>query len=413
VSHLVGAISVAYVVGLNSGSSLDSVDVVLMDMGLDSEGWPKLNCVRAYREYPWPESVHRSVLQAINLDMGINALCRLNFVVGATFARYVNHLLQTEGLESQDITVIGVDGQTIYQEPPEPTHWLANEFDDAVAALEDGRLGSTLQIGEGAVIAALTKIPTVTHFRPADMALGGTGAPIEEFLDYVHYRERAPLITLNIGGIANIHAIHPDLACVMAFDTGPGNILMDRLAQEYFGLAYDRDGTIARSGHVNMAVLEVLLSHPFLTRKPPRSAWREDFSDTYLHALLNQFSAVPKEDMMATFAEFTVQAIVLALHQVPFLNEAGYIVGNGGGVLNPALIQRLQDLLPPHMHFVLSDVFGIPAKANEAAKFGALGYAHVMDIPGNIPHASGALGSAILGKLHRPPRAVWTDRTGI
>lgn len=400
----------AYVIGLNSGSSLDSVDVVLLDMDMDAEGWPKLHSVKAYHEYPWPTSVHRSVMRAINLDMGINDFCRLNFVVGATFATYVNDLLQTEGLESQDIAVIGVDGQTIYQEPPESTRWLGREFDDVVAAFEDGRLGSTLQIGEGAVIAALTKISTVTHFRPADMALGGTGAPIEEFLDYVHYRDKAPLITLNIGGIANIHAIHPQISRIMAFDTGPGNILMDRLAQEYFGLPYDRDGAIARSGHVNTSLLKTLLSHPFLKRTPPRSAWREDFSDAYLQSVIQEFPRVSKEDLMATFAEFTVQAIVLALQQVPFMNDTSYLVGNGGGVLNTMLTERLQELLPAHMHFVLSDLFGIPAKANEAAKFGALGYAHMMNIPGNIPHASGALGSAILGKLHRPPRAVWTER---
>ena len=393
----------AYVIGLNSGSSLDSVDVVLLDMELDAEGWPKLNRVCAYREFPWPEKVHGEVLRAINLDMGIADLCRLNFVVGATFVRYVKELLGGEGVKPADVTVIGVDGQTIYQEPPETSHWTGDEFEDVVAAFQDQRLGATLQIGEGAVVAALTGIRTVTHFRPADMALGGTGAPIEEFLDYVHYRHQAPLVTLNIGGIANIHAIHPDRGQTMAFDTGPGNILMDRLAREFFGLAYDRDGAVAQSGSVCQDVLEVLLQHPFLRRTPPRSAWREDFSDVYLRQVLEQFPSVSKEDMMATLAEFTVEAIILALRQVPFLSESRYLVGNGGGVFNPVLRNRLGELLPPHMRFVLSDEFGIPAKANEAAKFGALGFASVMGIPGNIPHASGALRYALLGKTHWPP----------
>ncbi|MCY0879977.1 MAG: anhydro-N-acetylmuramic acid kinase [Firmicutes bacterium] len=393
--------------GLNSGSSLDSVDAVLLDMEMDREGWPRLNRVVAYQEFPWPEVVHGQVLRAINLDMSIDEFCRLNFVVGATFARHVLELLSTSGVQPQQVAVIGVDGQTIYQEPPEPERWQGNEWVDPVSALLDKRLGATLQIGEGAVIAALTGIRTVTHFRPADMALGGTGAPIEQFLDYVHYRHQAPLITLNIGGIANIHAIHPDRGKIMAFDTGPGNILMDRLAQEYFGVPYDRDGTIARKGHVQAKVLEFLLDHPFLKRKPPRSAWREDFSEAYLREVLSRFPTVPKEDMMATFAEFTVRAIVLALQQVPFLDDVRYLVGNGGGVLNAYLRERLESLLPPSLTFALSDAFGIPAKANEAAKFGTLGYAHIMGVPGNIPHASGAKTETILGKLHNPPSIDW------
>ncbi len=394
---------VAYVVGLNSGSSLDSVDAVLLDMEMDNQGLPQLNRVVAYREYAWPDSVHADVLQAINLNLGIAALCRLSFVVGATFGKFVNALLQESGVDASEVEVIGVDGQTIYQEPPESSKWTGQEFDDPIASFQDGRLGATLQIGEGAVVSALTGIRTVTHFRPADMALGGTGAPIEEFLDYVHYRHQAPLITLNIGGIANIHAIHAEREKTMAFDTGPGNILMDRLARDYFGVPYDRDGAIAHSGAVHEPMLHTLLQHPFLKRKPPRSAWREDFSDAYLANILEHYRDVPKEDMMATLAEFTVVAIVRALHQVPFLSQVKYLVGNGGGVLNGALTGRLAELLPEHMQFVLSDHFGIPAKANEAAKFGALGYANLMGVAANIPHASGARGPALLGKLHWPP----------
>lgn len=393
----------AYVVGLNSGSSLDSIDTVLLNMEMDHEGFPTVNRVVAYHEFAWPDPVHEAVLRAINLDMDIAGLCRLNFVVGATFASDVNRLLAMVGVATDQVAVIGVDGQTIYQEPPESTRWLGNEFQDAIEAFQDGRLGATLQIGEGAVVAALTGIRTVTHFRPADMALGGTGAPIEEFLDYVHYRHQAPIITLNIGGIANIHAIHAKRDETMAFDTGPGNILMDRLAQEYFGVAYDRDGSIAQSGQVHERVLAVLMGHPFLMRTPPRSAWREDFSGTYLHQVFDSFPEVSHEDMMATLAEFTVQAIIMALRQVPFLSDVRYLVGNGGGVFNKTLTGRLQELLPSHIEFVLSDKFGIPAKANEAAKFGALGYAHVMGVPGNIPHASGASHYAVLGKSHFPP----------
>lgn len=393
----------AYVIGLNSGSSLDSIDVVLLDLSLDDDGLPQLNGVLEYLEYPWPEMVHAQVLDAINLNIGVADLCRLNFVVGAVFADGVHKLLDKARLQSADVEVIGVDGQTIYQEPPDRERWVGTELFGYLSAFQDGRLGSTLQIGEGAVIAAATGIPTVTQFRPADMALGGTGAPVEEFLDFVHYRKRAPLVTLNIGGIANIHAVHSDRDLMMAFDTGPGNILMDRMAKKFFGRPYDKNGELARSGKINQRLLDRLLEHPFLRRQPPRSAWREDFGDDYLAGVIEEFSDVNPVDVMATLAEFTVQGILQALQRVPFLDDVHLLVGNGGGVFNMAIEESLARQLPPHIRFTLSDEFGIPAKANEAAKFGTLGFAAIHRIPGNIPHASGAAQLGILGKVHLPP----------
>ncbi|OLZ09079.1 anhydro-N-acetylmuramic acid kinase [Sulfobacillus thermosulfidooxidans] len=393
----------AWVVGLNSGSSLDSIDGVLIDMDFDAEGWPRLKGVEATAEIPWPEQVHNDIVRAINLDMRIDELCRLSFVAGAVFSKAVNAVLHKTSIPASEVAVIGVDGQTIYQEPPLREKWVGTEFRNAVEAFRDGRLGCTLQIGDGAVISALTGIPTISQFRPADIAVGGTGAPIEQLLDYFHYRHIAPVVTLNIGGIANIHAVHADQNKMMAFDTGPGNILMDRLAQTKFGLPYDKNGTIAATGHVNSSVLDFLMSHPFLRRDPPRSAWREDFSLKYLQMILDKFPAVEPRDMMATMAEFTVQAILQSLHRVPFLDEVSFLIGNGGGVYNDVVINSLKQQIPQHIHFVLSDQFGIPAKSNEAVKFATLGFATIHHLSGNIPHASGATRFVVLGRVHYPP----------
>lgn len=398
-----------YVIGLNSGSSLDSIDAALLEMTLDGEGLPRLERVVATAEVLWPAVVHEQLLQAISLTMSIDALCRLNFVVGAVFADAAQEVLRQAHVDKNEVAVIGVDGQTIYQEPPDREHWTGHEGADPVQAYLEGRLGNTLQIGEGAVIAALTGIPAVNHFRPADIALGGTGAPIEQYLDYVHYRHQAPVITLNIGGIANIHAIHRERDKVMAFDTGPGNILMDRLAQFAFNQPYDKNGTIAASGEVKSDVLARLLAHPFLRRDPPRCAWREDFSAAYLQEILDAFPGVDHRDLMATLAEFTVQGVLRALGKVPFLTDVTVLVGNGGGIYNQAVKESLERQLPGHLRLTMSDEFGIPAKANEAAKFGTLGLATLHRLAGNFPHASGAASEAVLGDVHYPPQRAFRD----
>lgn len=393
----------AFVVGLNSGSSLDSIDMVLLDMSMGNDHLPILHKVIGHDEISWPQEVHQQVLRAINLDMGIKELCRLNFVVGAVLADAVRRLLGVYSVHVKDVVAIGVDGQTIYQEPPRREEWQGDEQVETVQAYLDGRYGSTLQIGEGAVISAMTGIPTVTQFRPADIALGGTGAPVEQYLDYIYYREHAPLITLNIGGIANVHAVHPERSQMMAFDTGAGNILMDRLARRAFGIEFDADGKISASGVVRGEVLKHLLEHPFLKRLPPRSAWREDFDEQYLDHLLEKFPQVLPEDIMATLAEFTVQGIIRALQLVPFLPEARALVANGGGIFNTVVRTSLEQQLPRGLTLSLSDEFGIPAKANEAAKFGALGFATIHRVAGGIPHSTGSSQVAVLGKVHWPP----------
>ncbi len=396
-------LNMSIAIGLNSGSSVDSVDVAIIETEIYKKLMKPIKVLKHF-EFQWPDNIKKLVLNAIEFNIKIPEFSRLNTMVGSFFGETINMALKESGLNSTDIDVIGYDGQTIYQEPP-----LIGKTDKNGCKLPvtynvvNKTLGTTLQIGESAMVAAITGIKTVTKFRPADMAVGGTGAPIEEFLDYIQYKNIAPVLTLNIGGIANIHAIHKDINKVMAFDVGPGNILIDRLSRDKFGKEYDKDGNIALYGKINNRLLDELMAHPFLSIKPPKCAWREDFNDAFLRKILRKYSHVNINDIMTTITEFTVKAILGGLKWVPYMDNINTIIGNGGGLLNKYIVNSLRSQLPEHIKLIMSDYFGIPIKANEAAKFGALALATINNIPANFPNASGATKMSILGKVSYPP----------
>lgn len=381
---------------------MDSVDVVIFETYIDKLTIKPIKILK-YFEFPWPENIKKLVMNAIELKINIAQFSRLNTIVGAFFGEIINTAMEKSGLDKHDIDVIGYDGQTIYQEPPENNNIEYNGEFPITYNVIGKKLGTTLQIGESAMVSAITGLKTVTMFRPADMAVGGTGAPIEEYLDYIQYKNISPVLTLNIGGIANIHAIHNDPNKVMAFDVGPGNILINRLSKIKFGKNYDRNGIIALSGKVDNELLKYLMMHKFLYIKPPKSAWREDFNDLFLGNILKKYNYVKDNDMMATLAEFTVQAILKGIEWVPFIKDVNMIIGNGGGMFNKYITHSLKKQLPPDIKLTTSDYFGIPVKANEAAKFGLLALATLNNIPANFPNASGASKKAILGKISYPP----------
>lgn len=392
----------AFAVGLNSGSSLDSIDAVVIEIERGADGLPTKPRVVATAETPWPAPIRDLLLRAINGEADVHEVSRLNFAAGYAYGEAAKDVVAAAGLKPADVLVVGVDGQTLSMAGPRREDLTG----DPVADYLSGAMGHTLQTGDGSVIATTCGIDVVSQFRPADIALGGNGAPIEQYLDYILYRDVAPLITLNIGGIANIHAVGGMSAdTMMCFDTGPGNILIDRFVQSRFDVGYDKDGAIAARGTVDKVVLDRLLDHPFMKRKPPRSAWREDFDQRYLEALLAAFPAVQDVDMAATLTEFTARTIVEALSHVPFLDKVKLFVGNGGGLFNGYLRGRIEALMPKHLKLILSDEFGIPAKANEAAKFATLGFAHINGMTGNFPSSSGARVATVLGKHHLHPPA--------
>jgi anhydro-N-acetylmuramic acid kinase len=262
-----------------------------------------------------------------------------------------------------------------------------------------------LQIAEPAIVAAACDTTVVTQFRPVEHALGGSGAPLMQFLDFVAFRDIGPILTLNIGGIANCQLADADRSRMMAFDTGPGNVMLDHAARALLGKPYDADGAAASRGVVQQPMLSQLLEHDFFRREPPRSAWRLDFGSTFAEKQISENRNLSPEDLLAAFTEFTAISIARSIRDhIPILSEISTLIASGGGVRNANLMQRLKRRLPIGLRLTLSDEFGIPAQYKEAIKFAALALAAQRHLANNIPAASGASRFAILGKLVAAPR---------
>lgn len=398
----------AKMIGLNSGTSLDGIDAVLIEVDLAADGQPASPRFIAGTSLDWPEEVEKVMLDVFANKVDMEGLGRLTYVAGAVFAEAARKLMDEQNLSPSEITGIGVDGQTIYQEQPDHSRidqMTSEEKADLVGRWFNGPYPICYQLGESNVIAAHTQISTVTHFRQADHAYGGNGAPMMQYLDWVMFREKAPALTLNIGGIANIQYVEYDRSKMIAFDTGPGNVLLDHAGRELFNVGYDKDGELSAAGTVNQEMLDELMQHTFFSRKLPRSAWRNDFSSSYGSSILEKYSSVDKHDIMATFCAFTAEAIARSLQDnVPDLGRLDEIVASGGGVFNPTLMRFIEERLPGGLKLVTSDNYGIPPQYKEAVKFATLAYSALNGIANNIPAASHAEHYAVMGKIAIAPR---------
>lgn len=396
----------AIAIGLNSGSSFDGIDVVVIEIDEGADGLPARPKFLAGKSFAWPDRVAERVLAAFENEVSIFEMTRLNYLAGAVFAECARAMMAEQGLGPGDVEVIGYDGQTIYQEPPVHADLAAaNEIDSILDRWLDGPYGCGFQIGEQAIIARFCETPTVTHFRPMDHALGGTGAPLMQYLDFVAFRDIGPVLTLNIGGIANCQLAHADRSKMMAFDTGPGNVMIDHAMRRFFGKPYDRDGATARAGRMNADMLRELKTHAYFARPVPRSAWRLDFGSRYADGMLEKYGQVAPDDVLATLTEFTAHAIAHSLRDhVKSLPEITEMIASGAGVFNTFLMERLRVHLPGHLNLVTSDKYGIPPQFKEAVKFATLAHARVNMFANNIPAACGAVEFGVLGKLVEPPR---------
>lgn len=401
----------ALVMGLNSGSSFDGLDAVLIDVEIAADGHPARPRFIGGLTYDWPADVAERVLAAFDNKVDLFEMTRLNYEAGAIYAQAALELLAQEKLSGEDLFVVGYDGQTIYQEPPDHDRMAA--LATGAPPLERwtrGGYGCGFQIGESAVVAAITQAPTVTNFRPMDHALGGTGAPLMQYLDFVAFRDDGPVLTLNIGGIANCQLADADRSKMMAFDTGPGNVMIDHAARQLLSIPYDANGDIASRGTVNQDMLARLTQHPYFARHPPRSAWRLDFGSSYADQALADADGVAPEDVLATLTEFTAWAIDRSIRDhVHHLDDIPVLIASGGGVRNATLLKKLGDLLPSTLRLTTSDEFGLPPQYKEAIKFGVLAFAHQHGLANNIPAASGASSFAILGRAVQPPRLAIID----
>jgi anhydro-N-acetylmuramic acid kinase len=342
-----------------SGTSLDGIDVAIVEIA-----GRRVSTI-GFQSTPYSEQVRRAILAVSNTTTTTREISRLNFQLGELYARAVQRACRRYG----PVTLIGCHGQTIYHQGG----------------------ANTLQIGEAAVIAERTGVPVVSDFRTRDIAAGGQGAPLVPFVDCLLFRHsRRTRIALNIGGIANITVIPAGIA----FDTGPGNMVIDALAREYTGgrQNFDRNGRIAAQGNLNRPLLDQLLADPYYRRNPPKSAGREQYGAEFV-ARLKQTS-LPLPDLIATATVLTAATIAMAA--APFAPDE--LIVSGGGAHNSQILSHLAAFLPGVAVATSAD-YGIDVDAKEAIAFAVLAYQTWRRKPSNLPSATGARRPVILGKV--------------
>lgn len=383
------------VAGVMSGTSADGINVALVRIDDRSRAkTSNLDQVRfellGHAEYSYPKAVRKFVLATMNSRRASAAdFARLNFLLGELYADAV---LATQRHFRLKAELVGCHGQTIYHQG------------EAVVFL--GRtLAVTWQTGEGAVIAARVGVPVVSDFRPADMAAGGKGAPLVPFLDFLLYRDlRVGRIVQNIGGIANLTSIPAGASSrqVIAFDTGPGNMLIDAVMERLFHKPYDRGGRVAASGMVLHRVVANVLRQSFFRQKPPKTAGREEFGREFAEEFVRRCGRVAPRDIVATATALTAESIADSLQRFVLTKPGAYreFIVSGGGAKNSALMRMLDaELRPLALKIRSSDEFGLPSDAKEAATFALLAYETWKRRPSNVPSATGAGKPAILGKI--------------
>jgi len=356
----------------------------------------------------WPDRLHKMIWDAFDNKLDLFSLSKLNYAIGAYFGVAVKELLKKTGHTADEIEVIGVDGQQVYlhQTDRNKANAVTDEQyeSDFVNLFLDDIYAYGFCFGDGAVVADYTDINCVSQFRPGDHALGGQGAPLMQYLDYILFRNIEPTLTLNIGGISNVHKVYRDRSKMRAFDCGPGNIMMDYIAKEYFGISYDKNGDIAARGKCDEAMLRELLSAPFLQRPYPRSAWRDDFDIKYSEQMKQKYKHLSNEDVMATYNAFSAECICKCIKDFTDLSDTKVLYASGGGAYNNILLKNIQSRLPESMKVKTSFAIGIPPQFKEAVKFATLAYATMHLSANNIPGACCARRYAILGHVAYAPK---------
>jgi len=378
------------VAGIMSGTSADGIDVAIVRIA-PGKLRPNITLL-AHEGFHFPAPLRRAVLAAMNAESTSTAeLARLNWRLGIAYAEAVEATLKRHDVK---LDLIGCHGQTIYHQP-------------RAAAYAGRHFSCTWQLGEPAILAMTLGIPVVSNFRPADMVVGGQGAPLVPLLDYALFAHaKRGRVLQNIGGIANLTAIpagaEPD--AVIAFDNGPGNMVIDALAQQLFGKKFDRNGAYAAEGDVLKSVLASALRNPYFQIKPPRTAGREQFGREYAAKFLaacKKHSDKP-EDALATATALTAETIAQSYKKFvrrKMKSEVDYIV-SGGGARNRTLMAMLAARLQPlGCELAASEEFGLPVEAKEAAAFALLAWQTWNHLPGNVPAATGATRPVILGQV--------------
>jgi len=373
-------------VGLMSGTSCDGIDAALVDVTDSGVKMPAFEC------FPYTREMREALLRLCSPETcRVDDLCHLNFALGELLAAAAIKVAKVAKVSLESIDVIGSHGHTVWHIPRGRRFGRRN-------------IRSTLQIGEPCVIAERTGIMTVADFRPRDIAAGGQGAPLVPYVDYRLFTDpRVARGMLNIGGIANVTYLRPAgrPEDIVAFDTGPGNMIIDRLAEIVSGgeLKYDLDGALAAAGTVDRQLLGEYMRHDYFKRKPPKSTGRESFGRDFAGRFLSAARArkLGNEDILATAAALTAESVADAFrrHLPGSLDE---VIVSGGGALNPTLMAMLAERLAPARVFSSAEI-GLDPSAKEALAFAILAVEAAHGRCNNAPAATGARGAVVLGKV--------------
>jgi anhydro-N-acetylmuramic acid kinase len=389
------------VAGVMSGTSADGVDVAVCQVSPAREkgGTPVVKLL-GHAGVAYPKEVRAAVLCAMDADaISVAELSRLNWRLGGVYAEALEKAQSELGVK---IELVGCHGQTVYHQGAAEEYLGKN-------------VRATWQMGEAAVIAERLRVPVVSDFRPGDLAAGGQGAPLVPMLDYSMFRSaEVSRVLLNLGGIGNLTAIPAEakIDAVMAFDTGPGNMVIDGCMRRLYEREFDQDGTVAQSGNVLTDVVEKILKEGYFSALPPKSCGREQFGDEFV----SRFIAMCRkaggaedrdEDVVATATALTAASIVDAYRrfvwghvgQAAPLSPVEFVVA-GGGAKNDVLMKMLRDGLEPmKVRVRLMEELGVPAQAKEGVAFALLAWLSWNGLPGNVPAATGGKRAVVLGKV--------------
>jgi anhydro-N-acetylmuramic acid kinase len=370
-----------------SGTSLDGIDVAIID--ITGSGYKAKINVLTNHSVPYPRKVREALLSISNANTHTAEISRLNFLLGELYAEAVEETAERGGIPLPTIRLIGCHGQTIYHE-------------GQASAYLGKKVASTMQIGESSVISERTGISVISNFRERDIAAGGKGAPLAPYLDYLLLRSRGRgRVAVNIGGIANLTAIpaNSNTDKIVAFDTGPGNMVIDQLMSRITlgRQTFDRDGATAAVGQIDPKLLNKLLRDKYFRAKPPKTAGREQYGAEFVSKLLD--TELSTEDLIATATALTAESIALGVRNfvLPEMRVDEIFV-SGGGAHNPTLMGMLQKAMHP-IPVLESTEAGLDVDAKEAIAFAVMAYETAHDRPSNVPKATGARRSVVLGKI--------------
>ncbi len=369
------------IIGLMSGTSVDGLDIAYVQ--INDKDKLKINLIE-FETVTIPFKLKNKIIKSFAHKETSRFFCSLNFEIGKFFGDSVNNFIKKHNIAHNEIDYISSHGQTIY-------HLIDPKNDE---------IKSTLQFGDISIIAKTTNIPVIGDFRPADMGVGGEGAPLVVYPDYLLFNDNNEVRLLqNIGGISNVTVLNNDINKVFAFDNGPGNVLIDMAVKHFFNLDYDKDAKIAKNGKIINEIIDFLLLDDYYEKQPPKTTGREKYNKQLLDILIKKFDSFSPFDIVRSITYFTSLTIANSYKKFVIKPENKYSVYlSGGGANNPLILQDLKTLLP-QVNVATSNDLGINSDAKEAIEFALLGYLFVKNLNGNLPKATGARDFTILGKL--------------